>query len=193
MTWSPDETYVAVTARKFNNPYFKSLLDLNEEVSSTLFEKSLSFEHSLLNVAQIEAVKTMELTLLKPLLDHGTPLGGITALSVAFLRNLVATIGKDLVIRIWAFDTFRQLVTLQQNEVTNDIALHPMGLQLAIVTKEGYIYIYILLYRLKIFYLLEECLKLAFEFSGKASFAVEYSHGGQWLAAGIYIYIYIYI
>lgn len=49
-----------------------------------------------------------------------------------------------------------------------------MGLQVAVGTREG----------LKVFYVIENELKIAIEIHGKISICVRYSNGGQFLAAG---------
>jgi hypothetical protein len=120
----------------------------------TAFLKSLSVENDILNVTQIEAVKSVKSSQLGSILEKGNPLGGLEKLGCASMRSLMGSIGGDSVIRIWEYDeSYSQILTYDYNKKNkqhpqfaskgnsiNDIAIHPMGFQFAIGVNEGYLY-----------------------------------------------------
>lgn len=129
----------------------------------------------------------------KPIFNNGNPMGAITDISVAVSKNLVASVGVDKYLRIWEYSiknsstiithnlsadstetTYSQLSWYFSKEVLYSVSVHPMGLQLAVGTREG----------VKVFYILENTIKLALEIHGKLWLSVRYANGGHFLAAG---------
>jgi len=113
-------------------------------------------------------------------------------ISISVSKNLVGSVGADKYLRIFEYSTNPMKVatfntpsdTLDTNhkqlswyfckEVMHSVSLHPMGFQVAVGTREG----------VKIFYIIEEGIKLAVEISGKIWKFVRFSNGGNFLAAG---------
>lgn len=112
----------------------------------------------------------------KPIFKNGNPLGSILDISVAVSKNLIASVGEDKYLRIWEYsiknsdtiltsslstdsiDTkYRQLSSYFSKEMMNSVSVHPMGLQLAVGTREG----------VKVFYIVEDTIKLCLEIHGK--------------------------
>ncbi|CAI2386786.1 unnamed protein product [Moneuplotes crassus] len=128
----------------------------------------------------------------KPIFKNGNPLGAILDISVSVSKNLVSSVGADKYLRIFEYsvennkisspiipidtlDTnYRQLCCYYSKEVLHSVSMHPMGFQVAVGTREG----------VKIFYLIEDGIKLAVEIHGKVCKFLRYSNGGHFLAAG---------
>lgn len=162
-------------------------LHLTDDVS---VEKRSRTELYKFNLADAYALKDPDF---KPIFKNGNPLGSIMDISTSVSKNILATVGADKYIRIWEYSiansssiitsnlsadsmdtSYRQLSCHFSKEVAYSISLHPMGLQLAVGTSEG----------VKIFYIIEDCLKLVIEIHGKHCYCVRYSNGGHLLAAG---------
>lgn len=115
-------------------------------------------------------------TCIREIVEKGNPYGEITDISIATLSHIVATVGSDHHIRIWTYfnskvrQSFGFLFELQLMA----LALHPVGHQLAVGSKEGF----------KIFYITEKKIVPAMDVRGKVCMVLQYSNGGHWLAAG---------
>ena len=112
----------------------------------------------------------------KPIFKNGNPMGPIMGLSAAVSKNVVASVGHDKYLRIWEYSiknsstiiafnlstdsletTYKQLSCYFSKEVMHSVSVHPMGMQLAVGTGEG----------VKVFYILENTIKLALELQGQ--------------------------
>lgn len=127
----------------------------------------------------------------KPIFKNGNPLGPMMDLAVSVSKNMVATVGADKYLRIFEYSSdasktsasmvpsdtletnYHQLCCYYSKEVLHSVSLHPMGFQLAVGTREG----------VKVFYLIEDGIKLAVELNGKVCKFLRYSNGGHFLAA----------
>lgn len=174
--------YLAIAARRPLQPKNMKEREMQQR-SSNIEEEPMVIECFLVNVSEIEAMQANSMLPIRQLIDKGNTYGLINDISVSTLRNCIATAGSDRFIRIWDFAAgkFKQSVATMYETDLNDISLHPFGIQLAIAANEG----------IRVFYVLEEEVRLAVEISGRQCMAVQYSSGGQWLAAGFAVQIYI--
>ena len=107
--------------------------------------------------------------------EKGPHSGPILQIALSPTKNIVGTLSSDKTVKFWSFLSDRKLIfsySFHQNEMAFDI--HPLSLQCAIGYKEG----------LKIYFLLEEDLRVTYEYFSKPCTALSYSEGGQWLAVG---------
>ncbi len=146
-------------------------------------EEQMVTECYITNVAEIEAAQTRSLLPLRQVMENGNICGPIVSVSLSTLRHYIATVGADRFIRVWDYTDgkFKQTVNTWFETDLNDVSIHPAGTQLAVGANEG----------IRIFYVLEEEVRLAVDISGKQCMAVQYSHGGNWLAAGFAYQVYL--
>jgi WD40 repeat protein len=184
-----DKSYMVLSARVLDQNIEDQLkeLQINDDENKHLRSRIELYRFSL---ADSYALKDANF---KPIFKNGNPLGAILDISVAVSKNLIASVGEDKYLRIWEYsiknsdtiltsslssdiiDTqYKQLSSYFSKEVMNSVSVHPMGLQLAVGTREG----------VKIFYIIEDGIKICLEIHGKQCLWVKYSNGGHFLAAG---------
>eukprot|EP01022_Parablepharisma_sp_SALTPOND_P021410 TRINITY_DN4214_c0_g2_i1.p1 TRINITY_DN4214_c0_g2~~TRINITY_DN4214_c0_g2_i1.p1 ORF type:complete len:1332 (-),score=238.62 TRINITY_DN4214_c0_g2_i1:10010-14005(-) len=175
LEFNANQEYLGIAGRR---PVYQK-----KEPGETLVEELLVTECYLVNVPEIEASQARSMLPFKQLIENGNTFGQITNVSVATLRHYIATVGTDKYIRIWDYTDgkFKQISNTWFETDLNDVALHPAGHQMAVGANEG----------IRIFYVLEDEAKLAVDISGKQCMAVQYSHGGHWLAAGFAYQVYV--
>lgn len=177
---------LAVAARRPLIPKDKREREISMQQQSEIksqVEEIMVTECFLVSITDLELIQNKSLLPVRQLIDKGNIYGNINNVSVATLRNCIATVGNDRFIRIWDFNNgrYRQSVnTLFETDI-NDVSIHPFGIQLAIGANEG----------IRVLYVLEEEIRLAIEVSGRPCMAVQYSYGGQWLAAGFATQVFI--
>jgi len=149
-----------------------------------------------LNLHQLSVLKNVFTLPIKPVFPKGNTIGSILDMSVGVSKDLVVTVGEDKYIRVFEYagasfsgdgisgnagavnqanpvssssaSQFNQISSIKSKENIYCIAIHPMGLQLAVGFKE----------KLKIFYLLEDEVKVAIDFQTKICQSARYSNGG---------------
>ena len=173
---------------------------LDQNIEDQLAEMQIIDEENKANRCRIELYKfslanahALKEPNFVPIFKNGNPLGGIMDISIAVSKNLVASVGADKYLRIWEYSmkksspmitttlpsdslesNYKQLSWYFSKEVMNSVSIHPMGLQLAVGTREG----------IKVFYIIEDEIKLGLEIHGKMWLWIRYSNGGHYIAAG---------
>lgn len=127
------------------------------------------------NSAIVDAIKFTYKEPFEPLFEKGAHSGSILSIGLCPTKTIVGSLCDDKTVKFWNFSAEQKLMlsfSFHENEMAFDI--HPLSLQCAIGYKEG----------LKIYFLLEEELRVTYENFSKPCSALKYSEGGQWLAAG---------
>jgi len=119
-------------------------------------------------------------------LPKGINKGAVLDFAVSPCKSTFLQISEDKQCRVWEFKPEKKVfnctyvMSLHENPLA--IAMHPQSIQIALSFKES----------IKIYYLLEDELKLAFSESCRTSTAVSYSISGHLLAVGNFNLINIY-
>ena len=98
------------------------------------------------------------------------------------MRAIIATVCEDKTCKFWDYSNdFRELFSHYFHESPNCVALHPLSYLCAIGFKEG----------MRLYYVLDDDLKLVYTEAMKNCTALAFSEGGHLLAACIFIYQFI--
>ena len=169
---SLDKSYMVLSAKVLDQnieDQMKEMQIFDEENK----HKRCRIELYQFSLSDAYALKDAEL---KPIFKNGNPRGEIIDISLAVSKNLLVSVGADKYLIIWEYSLknsstivtsslstdsigtkYRQLSSYFSKEVMESVSIHPMGLQLAVGTREG----------VKIFYILEDTIKLGLEIHGK--------------------------
>ena len=183
MSISFDRSYMVLSAKLLDQNIEEQLMEMNLGDDTNKHER---WRIELYQISLAQAYNQKD-AYFRPIFKNGNPQGPIMEVAIAISKNIVASVGADKYLRIWEFvveelsfdsipskSSYKQLSCYFSKEVMHSVSIHPMGYQLAVGTREG----------IKIFYIIENELKLGIEIHGKVSFSIKYSWGGQFLASG---------
>jgi len=139
-------------------------------------------QYYLLNIIQIDNTKMSSPFV--PIFPKGIPWGGISDLAVCKSKPLIGLVGNDKTIRLLSYNQheFAGQLSYTTQDLPICLSIHPFGVQIAVGFASGF----------RVYYVLEDDLKLAWETTPKTCHSVAYSNGGHYIAAGNGIAISVY-
>jgi WD40 repeat protein len=121
------------------------------------------------NLAIVEALKTVQKDPFEPLFEKGVHRGSILNLAMSPMRAVIASVCEDKTCKFWDYSNdFKELFSHQFHETPNCVALHPLSFLCVIGFKEG----------MRLYYVLDDDLKLLYTENMKNCNAVAFSEGG---------------
>ena len=174
---SPDDMYIAVsylyTPKRMNNE--QAIKPQTEELT----EKECGrLEISIFNIAVVDAIRTAYKDPFEPLFEKGVHKGSILNIATTPTRSIFASLGEDKYMKFWEYgQEFKGFYSEYNHEIPLCLSLHPLSIQVAIGYREG----------MKVYYLLDESLRLGYYDNTKDCTAISYSDGGNLLAASDHI------
>jgi len=135
-------------------------------------------------VGQADLAATGQLDVFAPVFPLGTHNGGVSAMSVALNRRVVATTAADMHLKVWGYpsedtmdqpNAFTSELSVQAStyEKPTALAMHPLGFQVAVILED----------MLRIYHLTnQQATRTLFDLPLKHPGHVAYSRGGNMLA-----------
>jgi len=171
----------------FDNSHIAVVAKLKFKLATTLKNDVLKETDGILdlfvfNSSLVNAIKVSYKEPFVCLNEYGPHSGPIKSIAVAPTKTVMATLSGDKTLKFWNYTASeKQLFSFDFiiNEQCFD--LHPLLIQCTVGFKEG----------IKIFFLLENDLKIAYESYSKSCKAIKYSEGGHLMAVGFASQIHI--
>lgn len=143
----------------------------------------VNFSSSLVNTIKNSSMEPFEF-----LYPHGSHSAGVVKASLIPTKSILGSVSRDKCFKLWQYNgDLKQLMSFEPNSfdfANSNICMdmHPLGMQVAIATKEC----------LKIYYMVEGEMTPTYEnYNKNFCTALAYSSRGQYLAAGFHLDIWI--
>lgn len=176
MSSAQDDNHIVVTA-KISNKYNLEAVDDNERKDDN---SDGSVEIIIFNSSLVNTIKNSTMEPFEFLYPQGSHSSGVLDVVLPPTKSIAASMSRDKTLKIWQYGGDQKQIAsygfskyeFSKHELVIDI--HPLSIQVAIGFKEG----------LKIYFLVEGELVVAYENFERACHAVSYSSRGHLLAVG---------